>query len=1158
MKNIRELIKERVLILDGAMGTQIQMQRVPKEAFSGSEGCNEILNITSPEVIKKIHKEYIDSGANIIKTNTFGAITWVLDEYNLSDKTYEIAKAGAEAVKELKEEFSTDENPIFVAGDLGPGTKLPSLGHISYDEMYEGYKIAASGLIDGGCDLFLIETCQDPLQIKAAVHACSDSAKEKNKDVPIMVSVTIELTGTMLIGTDVATIVSIVEPLDVFSIGFNCGVGPEDVEKHVKKLSEITSLPISVHSNAGLPQNKGGETYYPMGPDEFAKRESDFLKYNGVCMLGGCCGTTPWHIKALSESLKNKKPKKSCGFQPNSVASLFEIRALKQEPAPFLMGERSNATGSKIFRTLLLNEDYDGILKVGRTQVKNGAHGIDLNVGFAGRDETKDMQKIALMYSQKLSLPIMLDSTSVISLEIGLKQIGGKPIINSVNLEDGIEKFDKICHLAKKYGAALVCLTIDEKGMAKTKQRKIEIAQRIYKRAVEKHKLNPENLIFDFLTFTVGSGDSEYFNAAIETIDAIKEYGQKYPQVSFVLGVSNISFGLDRHAREYLNSVFLHHCVIAGLSMAIVNVKNIIPYFKISEEDKKVCENLLFNNRKDGDPLFAFINHFSDKKDNVDTKNDEEFEKLSSKEKIHNLLVEGDKEGLLDILKIAKDEIEPQIIINDILINAMKEVGELFGDGKMQLPFVLQSAETMKAGVDFLTPFLPKKEKKSSATIILGTVKGDVHDVGKNLVDIILTNNGFDVINIGIKADVSDFVEAFSKNKADAIGMSGLLVKSTVIMKENLEEFKKQGIDVPVLLGGAALTDSFVEDYCTPIYDGKIFYCKGAFDGVVAMDKIEKGELISNVKNSREEKPKEIKSVATDNKSDILLYKKSKMPNRNIKIPTPPFWGRKILDLDVSELAYDWVKYKVLFSQRWGYSTKGKSIEDIEKQRKDELWPLFNELKKEFNEKNIFKPTMIYGYYPCRSDKNTLLIFDEKEGWNNASDVNTESLEKLNPKYKFEFPRQKKEPYRALSDFFCSNRHDVVALTCVSSGPEFSRYEKELYEKGEYKKYYLVHGFGVELAETLAEIVHKNIRLELGIAENEGKNITDVQTSRYHGQRYSFGYASCPDVSLNRILFDMLKPEDAGIKLSETYQIHPEQSTTAIVLHHPDANYFAV
>ncbi|ADV45752.1 methionine synthase [Nitratifractor salsuginis] len=1162
---IREIIAERYLVIDGAMGTQIQDLKVPAEAWldekgESQEGCNELLNATAPELIGRIHKRYAMAGADMIKTNTFGAMPWVLDEYGLGERAYELSRKGAELVKAVCEEYSTPEKPRFVLGSIGPGTKLPSLGHIDYEAMYEGYLETARGLIDGGCDVFLLETCQDPLQIKAALHACEAANAEKSASLPIMVSVTIELSGSMLIGTDAATIVTILEPFDILSLGFNCGTGPDQVKKHLKTLSERCKFPISVHSNAGLPQNRGGHTFYPMGPDEFAKKELEFIDFDGVAFLGGCCGTTPQHIQALAKAIEGKKPKSPTGSIPPSIASLFESVELFQDPAPLLIGERSNATGSKAFRQLILDEDYEGTLTVAQEQVRAGAHALDVNVEFAGRDGAKDMKEVISLYNQKIPIPLMPDATNVHTMEVGLRRIGGRPIINSANLEDGIERFDRICRLAKKYGAALVLLTIDETGMAKEKERKVEVAERMIERAVNLHGLRKEELIVDVLTFTVGSGDEEYRDAAVQTLEAIRELHKRHPELGTTLGLSNISFGLAPHARVYLNSVFLHHCVEAGLSSVIINVKHIVPLSRMSEEDIAVCEELLFH--ADENSLFRFIEHFSDK--SLETEQtDEEYEKLSTEEKIQKLLMDGDKERLIPLVEEARHELGADRIVNEILIDGMKVIGELFGSGQMQLPFVLQSAETMKATVDYLNPYLTKQEKESDTTLVIGTVKGDVHDVGKNLVDIILSNNGFKVKNIGIKVELEQFLEAYEEVNADAIGMSGLLVKSTQVMKENLEELARRGIEIPIIMGGAALTRGFVDDYCRPIYKGPIFYCRDAFDGVVAMSRIEEWKKDPS-------KPLDTRMAGDMNervvkeKKEVVIppFEEIKMP-KPVEIPTPPFWGRRVMDrenLDLS-MIFDWVNKRTLFKMHWGYKSKGMSKEEYQKLLDKTVYPAWERLKDTFLKEKLFEPTILYGYYPCRSDDQELFLFSPDEGWFSESEVNREPLEEIVGRAVgvFNFPRQRRKPYRALSDFFRHERHDVVALTCVSAGPKITEYERALYEKGEYLEYNLVHGLGVELAEALAEVAHKQIRLDLGIAsEDEGHTLRDVRMNRYRGARYSFGYAACPDLEQSRVIFDLLEPEEFGIELSETFQIHPEQSTTAIVVHHPEATYYAV
>ena len=1165
---ILKIIKKRVLIIDGAMGTQLQNKDISNDKWLDEngidqEGCNELLNATAPEILKEIHEDYAKSGADMMKTNTFGSMPWVLDEYGLGHRSYELSKLGAMHVKEICKKYSTKDKPRFVLGSIGPGTKLPSLGHIDYDTMYNGYQTMAQGLIDGGVDVFLLETAQDPLQIKAAIHALQDL----NPDIPIMVSVTIELSGTMLIGTDAQTIVTILEPFDILSLGFNCGTGPQQVKKHIEIFSEYSKFPISVHSNAGLPQNRGGKTFYPMDNNEFAAIQKEFMNYDGVAFLGGCCGTTPQHIETLYKSVKALKPKPPTGKTKTSLASLFQTVELKQNPAPLLIGERSNATGSKAFRELLKAEDFEGTLSVAQQQVRAGAHIIDVSVGFAGRDETKDMYEVASLYAQKISLPLMPDSTQIPALIQALKLIGGKPILNSVNLEDGIERFDEICQLSKKFGTSLVCLVIDEVAMAKTKEDKVRIAQRIYDRAVNYHKLNPEDLVFDMLVFTIGSGDEEYYTAGIETIEAIREFTDMHPEVSTTLGLSNISFGLDSKARVYLNSIFLHHCIQAGLSSAIVNVKHLIPRNKMRESDIKACEDLLFNRREEGDPLFAFIDHFSDI-EVVAEQTDEEYNNLSSKEKIEKLLMDGDKQRLIPLaLEIQGKEVAPEVIVNEWLIDGMKIIGELFGSGQMQLPFVLQSAETMKACVDALNPYLPKIDKETDTTLVIGTVKGDVHDVGKNLVDIILSNNGFKVVNLGIKVNLDDFIKAAKENNATAIGMSGLLVKSTNEMRSNIENLAQNDIELPVLLGGAALTKPFVDDFCRPIYNGPIFYCRDAFDGVLAMQRLEvaNGDYTNLDTNMPADliKNEELRVKNEKVGFDANIHKPILLNNH--KTYTPPFIGRKVLvapqkyleqnntnsvnskiQCNTSfdkELAFKWINHRILFRQRWGYKRGKMDVEKFKKQEQEIVQPLYDRLKEQFLSKNIFDPIGVYGYFYCKSEDTKLHIYNETK---------TKILTT------FDFPRQGKSPHRCLADFFKSDEFDIVGFTLASAGHNITDFERDLYDKGEFKEYYAVHGLGVELAEAMAEILHKQIRLDLNIATKEKPTLNDVQMKQYQGCRYSPGYAACPDLAMNRQIFDLLKPEDFDIELSETFQIHPEQSTVAIIVPNKKANYFNI
>jgi len=1140
-KKILDIIKKRPLIMDGPMGTELQNSEIPQKAWLDDkgvdqEGCNELLNATLPKLLTSIHEQYAKAGADMIKTNTFGTMQWVLDEYDMGERSYELSKQGAKLVKDVCDKYSTPEKPRFVLGAIGPGTKLPSLKHIDYDTMYDGYSITAKGLVDGGVDVFLLETCQDPLQIKAAIHALQDTAPQ----IPIMVSATIELSGTMLIGTDAQTIATILEPFDILSLGFNCGTGPYQAKKHLKVLSECSSKLLSIHSNAGLPENRGGKSFYPMKEKEFSDAQKQFLDFDGVSFLGGCCGTTPAHIKQLVDDIQGCIPKKPTGSHLVSLASLFNTVELKQNPAPLLIGERSNATGSKAFRELLKAEDFEGTLTVGQQQVRAGAHIIDVSVGFAGRDETKDMNEVASLYAQKIALPLMPDSTQIPALEQALKLIGGKPILNSVNLEDGIERFDQICQMAKKHGTSLVCLVIDEVAMAKTKEKKVEIAERIYQRAVTLHNINPGDLVFDMLVFTVGSGDDEYRTAAIETIEAIREFQLMHPEVGTTLGLSNISFGLDKDARVYLNSVFLHHCIQAGLTSAIVNVKHLIPISKMKEDDLKACEDLLFNNHEDGDPLFTFIEHFSDI-GAVEQQSDEEYEKLDDREKVIQLLKDGDKERLIPLALDLKETVPAELIVNEWLIDGMKEIGILFGDGTMQLPFVLQSAETMKATVDQLNPFLPKIEKESETILVLGTVKGDVHDVGKNLVDIILSNNGFKIINIGIKVSIDDFIEAAKEHNASAIGMSGLLVKSTNEMKANMEELEKQKLTIPILIGGAALTKAFVDDFCRPIYSGDIFYCRDAFDGVIAMQRVEAGGKLD-----------------TAMAADLIVYddveKKEKVVfDASIHTPkllenkhnfTAPFYKRRDMSHDFDPaLAFEWINHRVLFRQRWGYK-KGNQDKDVFlKYEQEVVQEIYNDLKDEFLDKKIFDPIVLYSYFYCKSEDTKLHIYDN---------------EKKNIIKTFDFPRQGASPHRCLSDYFSSVDFDTVAFSFVSSGLKITDFEKDIYDEGNFTRYYQVHGLGVELAEACAEMVHKQVRLDLNIVDKEKPTLKDVRMKQYQGCRYSPGYAACPDLAMNRDIFDLLKPEEFGVELSETFQIHPEQSTVAIIVPNKEAKYFNV
>ena len=858
-EKLKELIKEQYLIIDGATGTELQKKDIKKESWiingNNVEGCNEILNITAPYIMKEIHIDYLNANANITKTNSFGAIPWVLSEYDIADKTYELAKSAALIANEAREEYLKNPDSkgdlnrdIFIAGSLGPGVKLPSLGQISFDEMYNGYTEAARGLIDGGVDIILLETAQDVLQLKAAILAVNDKAKKLNKEIPIMVSVTIEKEGTMLLGTDIETAYTILSNLDIFSIGMNCGTGPDMAMRHIKRLSEISCMPISIHSNAGLPENRDGKAYYSMTPEEFADINSEFFNLNGLSFIGGCCGTTPLHIEALAKKVKGVKPKKTALEKPRPyIASLFNTVSIKQEPAPLMIGERSNATGSKIFRELMIAGDMDGMLDIGIKQVKAGSHAIDVNAAWAGRDEVEDITKIISSYVKQISLPLVIDAIKPNVIEAALKVYGGKPIINSANMEQGEEKFDAICSLAKKYGASIMLLTIDEKSMAFTCEDKLKMAERMYERAVNVHKILPHDIIFDPLTFTLASGDEKSFLAGVQTLNAIKELSKKYPECSISLGVSNISFGLKEEARKIMNSVFLYEAINHGLTTAIVNVAQILPLSKIDEKEIELARELIYNKSNSKEPLINYINHFSDKKEKKELSTEENIKK-PIREAIRDAMLDGEWKDMQVLLNEVKENSEEfggeklfaQAIIDEILLPTMADIGVKFGEGTIQLPFVLGSAEVMKKSVDFLSEFLEKKKQEKTAKIILGTVAGDVHDVGKNLVEIIIKNNGFETVNLGTKVSIEKFIEAYHEHNADCIGMSGLLVKSTEVMKDNLAYIRDKGLKIPILLGGAALTKDFVENTCKKVYGdtAKIFYCKDGFDDILAIKEI--------------------------------------------------------------------------------------------------------------------------------------------------------------------------------------------------------------------------------------------------------------------------------------------------------------------------------
>jgi len=1141
---IRELLHKKILIFDGAMGTNLQKKNLTAEDFGGArfEGCNEYLNMTRPDVVREIHASFLEVGSDIVETNSFGGTALVLKEYGLADQVYEINRKAAEIAKSAAREFSTPSKPRFVAGSMGPGTKLPSLGQIDFRTFHQMYYDQAKALMDGGVDLFLIETSQDILQAKAALLAILRLEKEQGRDIPVIVQVTIEKDlGTMLVGTEIGAAVTTMEPFPLFAFGMNCATGPEDMREHVRYLGHYSPFPISIQPNAGMPDNINGQTVYPLTPEELARAHYDFITKNGVEIVGGCCGSEPEHLKAVVEAVSHLKPgARNPQFRP-SVSSLYQTVLMDQNPPPLIVGERANSNGSKRFRELLLADDYDAMVQIGRQQEKDGAHMLDVCVAYAGRDEVRDSEEVIRRFNQQITIPLMIDSTEVNVIERALQLIGGRVIINSVNLEDGEgSRFHAILNLAKTYGAAVVALTIDESGMALTADKKVAIAHRIFDLATQKFGLRPEDLIFDALTFTLAN--PEYADAAVQTMTAIRRIKQEIPDVRTILGVSNSSFGLKPYARKIINSVFLYNAIEAGLDMAIVNYAQILPLNRMNPEEKELARRIIFNEKTgDFDPLSEFLSLVKEKTGGTQRK---VATNLPLEEILKNKIIDGDREDLERYLKEALKKYKPVEIINRILLEGMKVVGDLFGSGQMQLPFVLQSAEVMKKAVAFLEPYMDRTEGSEKGKIVLATVKGDVHDIGKNLVDIILTNNGYKVYNLGIKVSIDEILKVAQANRVDAIGMSGLLVKSTVVMKENLEEMRHRGInDVPVIVGGAALTRRYVEETLAKIYGGSVYYAQDAFDGLAVMNQLKNADTSRRIKAAGSGTP-----LPGRRKSTL----KGDTPARstiaeNVPIPQPPFWGSRIVkEIPLDEI-FEYINKTALFRGQWHFKrNKRLKGEEYDRFIQETVEPIFERLKKEVVENQWLHPRVVYGYFKCQSDGNDVILYD-KSG--------TTEIER------FAFPREKKAPYRCLADYFASvesGRMDVIAIQVVTMGEEISKITHRLYHENEYAEYLYLHGFGVESTEALAEYWHKQVREELGIAGADAPDPREIVKMHYQGARYSFGYPACPNLEDQVKIFRLLHPEQIGVKLTEQFMLEPEQSTSAIIVHHPEARYFNV
>ena len=1153
---LREALSKRVVIADGAMGTMLQEADPSLEDFQNHEGCNEILNVSRPDIVRSVHDAYLQAGVDAIETNTFGANWANLAEYGIEDRIYELAFAGGTIAREAADSFSTADKPRFVLGSLGPGTKLPSLGHTSYQKLKDAYYIASKGLTDSGCDALLIETSQDLLQVKAAVNGARKAIEEANRDVVLIAQVTVETTGTMLVGSEIGAALNALQPLGIDLIGLNCATGPAEMSEHLRYLSKNSDIAISVMPNAGLPVLGPKGASYPLGPEELATALESFVKEYGISLIGGCCGTTPAHLKAVVKRLDRKNVMaRSTTLEPGA-SSLYQYVPFRQDKTYLAIGERTNANGSRAFRDALLEEDWEKCVEIARDQIQEGAHMLDLSVDYVGRDGASDMAELASRFATASTLPIVLDSTEPLVLKAGLEHLGGRCVINSVNYEDGDgpnSRFAKIMPLVQEHGAGVIALTIDEEGQARDCVWKLKVARRLITDLRDNWSVNVGDILIDCLTFPIATGQEETRRDGIETINAIKKLKEEFPQVQTTLGISNVSFGLNPASRIVLNSVFLHECVQVGLDSAIVHPSKITPMNRIDEKAKQVALDLIYDRRTfEGDectydPLQEFLQLF-DGVELISSKNAraEALAALPLFERLQRRIIEGEKVGLEEDLQKARDEgTKPLEIINDHLLEGMKVVGDLFGKGEMQLPFVLQSAEVMKTAVALLEPYMEKTDDQGRGTMLLATVKGDVHDIGKNLVDIILTNNGYRVANIGIKQTVNQIIDGAIESNADVIGMSGLLVKSTVIMKENLEEITSRGLDQrwPIVLGGAALTRAYVEQDLASVFPGQVRYARDAFEGLRLMDAmmaVKRGEEGAELPPLKERKTvntrvKENELPVDDVRSDV---------SEDVSIPTPPFFGSRVVK-GISLADYSgMLDERALYVGQWGLKgNRGEYEEMVTSQGRPRLRSLLNEVQSN----GWLNAAVVYGYFPCYSEGNDLVILHH-EGENRGKE-----------RTRFTFPRQRRDRRLCISDFFASKesgKTDVVAFHVVTMGASVSKAAAELFEANKYREYLELHGLSVQLTEALAEHWHARIREELSVKDEDSSDLQGILDQGYRGSRYSFGYPACPDLEQQVQLCSLLDPERIGVELSEEFQLHPEQSTSAIIVHHPEAKYF--
>ena len=1147
-----DAVQERVIVFDGAFGTFVQDLDLGPDDFGGPslEGCNEMLCDTRPDVIESMHNAFLDVGVDVLETASFGSFSTVLAEYNIADRAYDLNVKAASIARRVANDHETDGRPRYVAGSMGPGTKLPSLGHITFTDLRSTYEEQARGLLDGGIDLFLIETCMDLLQIKAAMQACRRAMTSVGRQVPLQVQVTMETTGRMLVGTEIGAAVSALSAMKPDVLGINCATGPSEMQEHLRYLSKYCSLPISVLPNAGLPSIVDGKTHYDLTPAQLAEFHRHHVTDLGIGIVGGCCGTTPEHLRQVVEAVRGLAPMQRTTEIEPSVTSLYSPVTIEQENSVLIIGERTNANGSRAFRDAMLRQDWDTCSKIATDQIREGAHVLDVCVDYVGRDGQEDMNEIVSRFATQASVPLVLDSTESAVMEVALQHVGGRAILNSANLEDGEgpgSRLDRVFGLARDYGAAVICLLIDEVGQARDVEWKMEIAHRIHTIATTQYGLSASDLIFDTLTFPLSTGDDDLRRDAMATMDAIRRIKTEIPGAYTTLGVSNVSFGLNPASRQVLNSVFLHESQIAGLDSAIVHSSKIIPLARIPEDQKQVCLDLIYDRRTpDYDPLAKLLEIFADitlVKAEKEDRSDWTVEQI-----LRSRIIDGDREGLTTDLDTAmSQDITPLDIINNILLDGMREVGELFGSGQMQLPFVLQSAQTMKAAVSHLEQFMEKSASNAKGVLVLATVKGDVHDIGKNLVDIICTNNGYDVHNIGIKVSISDMVAKVKEVGADAIGMSGLLVKSTLIMRENLQELNSLGLShVPVLLGGAALTRTYVERDLREIYEGRLFYGKDAFEGLSTLDRL------MDIKKSGDDSADDgrVPTVRMIPKREKVEDSELNLPVRSPEAETdntvfvPPFLGSKVVKGIALDDIAAYINETALFRNQWQFRPEKNETDE---QFKERLRPMLREQLAAAKASGVLVPQLVYGYFPVNGDGNELVVWTDE----------TRTTERT----RFAYPRQKVEPYFCIADFFrpiSSGEIDYAAFHIVTMGATVSEKAAELFAANEYQKYLELHGIGVEMAEALAEYWHHRIRTEWGFANEDGPTIAGLFRQQYRSGRYSWGYPACPDLEDNARVAELLEAGRLGIEVSEEtgWQYQPEQTTSAIICHHPKAKYF--